>query len=174
MSARRKHLPEHNVERQAEAARGVVAMLAQTGADEDTELVCDMIEGETGFLDALDMAISAIRDCDVIASGCAAEIDKLSARKRRAESRKDALRACIEQAMLTAGVETLALPTKTLSIRHTPPQVIVEDFSLIPSAYFVPQEPRLDKKALNAAAQNAEIPGTRMTNGGISLTIRSK
>lgn len=167
------HASEHKVQQEAEAARDLIAAMKDSLGDDD-EFRADFVEGETGLTEAIEGAIREIRECDIIAEGCASEIKVLSAREARARARVEKLRACIEQAMVTADVRKLNTPTKTLSISHRKGRVIVVDEAAIPAAYFKPQPPKLDRKALADALQAGPIPGATMSNGSVSLTMRGK
>ena len=168
-----KHAVEHRLEEQAEAAADLLALLRDRDMDDDAELVSDTIEGETGFMEALDQALDEIDRCAVIVDGCKEAEARLAKRRNRAAARSEKVRAAIEQAMYRAGLKSETRPTGTLTLRETAPAPVIEDEALIPSEYWVAQDPKLDKKALNAAAKGgAEIPGVRMSNGGVSLTIR--
>lgn len=166
-------LPERKIEREAEAARDLMQVIAESVTD-DPDLAADMIEGETQLIEALESAVHAIRECDVIKDGCAAEIERLTARKRRAEGREKTLRAAIERAMVMVNLDTIALPTKTLTIAHRKGVAVITDEAAIPAEFWTPQPPKLDKKALNDAVANRDVPGAHQGNGTVSLTIRSK
>ncbi|WP_298623892.1 siphovirus Gp157 family protein [uncultured Zoogloea sp.] len=154
--------------RQSIAAANLLAELRT----DDAELAHDMIEGETSLFEALAAAIDEIDQCEIIADGCKAKVEEIGKRRHRADARASRIRALIEQAMAMADLSSVRLPLATLSLKATPPKVVVNDESLIPSEFWAPQSPVLDKKALNDAAKLREIPGVGKTNGGVSLQIR--
>jgi len=124
-------------------------------------------------MEALDAALAEIDECEAIVSGCKAQADVLLGRAKKFEQRRDRIRALIEQAMTIADLPTAKRPTATMTVKRTPPQPMIADESLIPSAYFKTPAPVIDKAAINAAIKDgATIPGVHMDNGGISLTIR--
>lgn len=168
-----KHLPEISLEQQAKAVAALVEILRSNGLDGDDDLRADSIEGETGFFEAIDAAICEIEDCEITVAGCKDREAAIARRRNRAEARIDRLRAAIEQAMIIADEWSLRRPTKTLSLKRTPPTLVVDDESKLPAAFFVPQPPKLDRAALKDAAKTGNVPGAHMTNGGVSLQIRS-
>lgn len=177
MSRNKIDATEAGLEREARAAAELVAMLKAEGHEGDAELAHDMVEGETGLMEAIDAAISEIDACDVIAAGCAAKIADLDARAKNAKARADRVRAMIEQAMALADLDTARRPCATVTLRKVPPKPIIEPDreSEIPSQFWKPQPPKLDRAAITAAAKAGEtIPGVTMSNGGLSLTIRRK
>jgi hypothetical protein len=154
--------------REAIAAASLMADLRT----DDAELAHDMIEGETDLLEAIAAAIDEIDQCEIIAAGCKAKEDEIAKRRHRATARADRVRALIEQAMVLAEMPTARLPTATLTVKAFPPRPVVTDESLIPSTFWEPQPPKLDRRALNEAAKAGAVPGVEMTNGSVSLQIR--
>lgn len=141
--------------------------------DMDERTILDTLEGETNLIEAITQIDEFILDAEADALGAMAVIDRIKDRKDRAERRADKLRTIVTQVMDTAGLKTAKTPGGTYTIRDLPPSPVVEDESQIPAAYFKPADPKLDKKAINEAIKNGEaVPGVRMSNGSISLTIR--
>ena len=167
--------PRHSADPvQADLGRESVAaasLIADLRTD-DAELAHDMVEGETDLLEALAAALDEIDECEVIAAGCKVKAEQITARGRRSEERAKRVRAMIERAMVTAGLPAVRLPTATLTVREIGPRPVIGDESLIPSEFWEPQPPKLDRKALNAAAKDRVIPGVEMSNGSVSLQVR--
>lgn len=149
----------------------VAALLAELRTD-DAELAHDMAEGETSLFEAIAAALDEIDQCEIIAEGCKAKSEQIARRRRRAEARADRVRAMIEQAMVAAELPTVRLPTATLTVKALPPKPVIADESLIPSAFWIPQPPKLDRTGLAQAAKSGPIPGVEMSNGSVSLQIR--
>lgn len=165
---------EHRLHRQIKAA----AALKQSLKDmlgEDDEAMRDMIEGETNLHEMIEHVVLSIEDDNVLVVGLSARLEELQSRKTRFENRIASKRAMIEQAMVIGELESLERPTFTLSLRSTPVKAEIIDESLIPSAYWKPQPPKLDKRALLAALkEGGDVAGASLSNGGISLQIRTK
>ncbi len=169
------HAVEHELTEQAKAAAGIMGVLRARDMDDDADLVLDTVEGETGFLEAIDRALNEIDACAVIVMGCKAVVSTINDRSKRAEDRLEKVRAAIEQALLIADVsEKIVRPTATITMRKIKPAWVVDDESQIPAAFFVPQPPRLDKKLLKAKATTETVPGCHVDNGSVSLIIRRK
>jgi hypothetical protein len=159
--------------REATAAKDLIAAIRAEYADDD--LVHDATEGETSMMEAIDAALIEIDECEAIVAGCKAQSDVLLGRARKFDQRKDRVRALIEQAMLIADLPSAKRPTATVTVKRTPPKAIVADESLIPSQYFKPQPPKLDKRALADALKAGEtIPGATLSNGGTTIQINRK
>lgn len=157
--------------KEADAAKGLIAEIRRDHDDDD--LIHDMAEGETSIMEAIDLALSEIDQCEAIITGCKAQSDVLLSRAGKFGARKDRVRALIEQAMLISDLPTAKRPTATVTVKRTPPKPFIADESLIPAKFFKVPPPVLDKVAINAAARDGEaIPGVQFDNGGVSLQIR--
>lgn len=159
---------QRDLSREGLAAADLMAELRT----DDAELAHDMIEGETDLLEAIAAALDEIDQCEIIAEGCKAKAEQIDRRRIRAEARAERIRTMIEQAMTLADLTTARLPSATLTVKAVPPKPIISDESLIPAEFWEPQAPKLNRKALNAAAKERAIPGVEKTNGSVSLQIR--
>lgn len=169
---------EHQLRRQTEAARDLLAGLRGEGHDDDAELMADAVEGETNLLEAIGAALAEIDEAELLILGGKAKIEQFGSRVAAEEKRVERIRALIERAMVALDLPTLRLPTATLSIAKRKPGLVVADESAIPTRFFVQPPappPKLDKKALlEALNDNQVIPGAGLDNGSVSLTVRRK
>jgi hypothetical protein len=78
--------------------------------------------------------------------------------------------------MDSRGEKLISSPEMTLSMSTRGPDIVVTDEASVPSRFFTPQPPKLDKKALKDAVltDGEVIEGVTLGNGKISLTIRRK
>lgn len=158
-----------DLNRQSMAARALVEELA----GDDAELAHDLVEGETDFFEAVERALSEIDECDIMAEGLSAHIKKLNDRLLRVKKRAENVRGMIDQAFQMAEVHSHKLSTATITTKSIPPKLIISDESEVPSRFFEPQPPKLDKKSLADAVKGGEaVPGASMSNGGTTIQIR--
>lgn len=145
------------------------------GEDFATGLSDELSQAEDFRSLCLDIAEEAV-EREVQADAIDVRIKDLQARKQRVQHSAETLRNIVLQCMDTRGEKTIASPTLTLSISTRSPDVVITDESLIPSHFFAPQPPRLDKAALKEAVlkDGEVIDGVTTGNGKISLTIRRK
>lgn len=156
---------------EAAAAKALKDSLASLNLDDDT--LRDTIEGETNLHEAISAVMGLIRDDEILISGIDRMQEALAARKTRLEDRIEYYRAAVLQAMTIGEIPSLELPDATISARRVPPKLEVVDEAAVPAAFWVAQDPRLDRKALGDALKRGEtVPGVTLGNGGISLTIR--
>lgn len=140
----------------------------------DPIALADTLEGETNLHEVLaDIALEAI-SMEAMADAVKSRENALKARRQRIEQTAANLRTVVQQAMEQAGIKTIQQPAVTLTRRPVTPSALIEDEAQIPSDYWKPQPPKLDKAALLAALKDkADVPGARLSNGGETLTIRS-
>lgn len=178
--SKHERFTELDLKQQSELARFLLSQVADIVAD-DEEVITATIEGETGLLEAIDAALDQISDAEALAEMIAKRIEKLEARKVRMVKRAERLRTAVAVAMEAASAKKLIRPLGTLSLRTLPQKVIVTDEAAIPTRFWVvpKPEPKIDKKALLDALKASDpdteeaIPGCELSNGGISLTIRT-
>lgn len=181
--------------KEAAAVKALVESIAAVDPEDD-QLVLDMIEGETRFLDLVDALLLRRVESLALADGLDRAINALEARKTRFTQRAERDKALIEQALTLAELKSLERPAATLSMSARAPSLIVTEESAVPSRFWKSPAPVLDKKALTAALRERkkaldslpddpearaaalaeipeDIPGVELSNAAPSLTIRS-
>jgi hypothetical protein len=141
----------------------------------DAQTMLDTLEGATELHEALLLLADEIAEREAHNTGLAKRISDLQDRKSRNEHAVETLRNIILQTMDRAAIPSVRGDACTLSMGKVAPAVLIEDEASLPARFFVPQDPKLDKAALKQALKDGEaVPGARLGNGGISLTIRTK
>jgi len=142
---------------------------------DDDELLRDMIEGETGFVECLTKVLHRIDDDTLLVNGIIGRVGELDERKERLTKRIDRARACIEAAMMVSESPKIETPIGTVSPKRLPPSLNLIDEHKIPAGYWKRGEPQLDRKAIVAALKRKEhVPGASLNNGGMTIQIRTK
>lgn len=103
-------------------------------------------------------------------------IKELTERKARVLRSAETMRDVVLQCLEIRGERKIQSPALTLSTSLVKPGIVVTDESAIPSRFFTPQPPKLDKAALKAAVltDGEVIDGVAIGNGKSTLTIRRK
>lgn len=162
---------DHGINRQAVAAAELIRALGEDAEDET--LTHDTVEGETDFFEAVERALDEIGECEIMAAGIADMQKRLSDRLTRTKNRAEKLRGLIDQAFQMAEVKSHKFATATIASKAIPRNLIVRDESQIPTRFFKPQPPKLDRKELLDTLKNGEaVPGADMSNGGTTIQIR--
>lgn len=159
--------------RKLEAVRkGIQSMKELCG--EDSDLLADMIEGETELYPFAERVVEQICNDEALLIGLTAIIEKLQSRKKRIENRRKHARNIVCMVMDEADQKTLELPQATITIYAIDPNIIIQDEAKIPSKYWKPKDPTLDKSALRKDANAGDkIPGITLDNGDFALKVRT-
>lgn len=138
---------------------------------EDEDLRRDMLEGETAAYDVLTRLLNIERDADSMSKAVAARITDLSARKARAEKRKEMARAFMLRVMQAAGIQKAPLVEATVSVSKGRDSVEVTDESLLPdNVVRVVRTP--DKKLIAEALEAGPVEGARLVTGSPTVSVR--
>jgi hypothetical protein len=157
---------------EAEAARALLANIRDVVKD-DEDAAADAIEGETNLIEAITATVERLLLVESFEKAIDETIKKLQARKDRFANQGDLYRAALASAMGAAELKKVELACATLSRKPTPAKVVITEEADIPSAFWKPQPPRLDKKAvLDALKDKQAVPGATLSNGGETLAIR--
>jgi hypothetical protein len=140
---------------------------------DDEDATRDTIEGETNIQDAIRGALKDMREDQMLLNGLETTIEELVARFNRLNARQDRRREAIQKAMELAEQEKLTFPEATLSLRKSPDKIVVIEEDKIPTEYFDPQPPKLNKSRLAEALKSGKsVTGAVKSNGGRNLSIR--
>lgn len=141
----------------------------------DDDAIRDTLEGETDLDQQIRALVLSIGDDKALIAGLTAHVAELNERLTRFKNRVEAKRTLILQAMTIADVEKYEFDAATVSRRKTAPAVRVIEEADIPSDYWAPQPPKLDKRKLLAAlTEGTIIPGAALSNQHDTVSIRTK
>ena len=151
----------------------VLALKAEFGElmAEDEDLASDLIEGETGFREVVTAALIRIGEDEAFAAAKKETANQIWDGAKRLETRVEKLKAAIALAMEIAGEPKVPTSAGTVSLGDKPITAIVTQEADIPSEFWIEQDPKLDKAALNKAIREGAVPGCVRSNGGKSLRI---
>lgn len=157
---------------EADAARAILANMADLLGD-DADLIASTVEGETNLHEAIKRAVARVVEINGMMDGIASMIANLKDRGDRLEAQRDRLRSLIGVAMESGQIKRLETGLATISLRAVPPKVEIVNEAEIPTRFWKPQDPKLDRKAvLDALKAKETIPGATLSNGGVTVTIK--
>lgn len=162
----------YEVNRELEKWKHLTAQLL--GEDLDPQTLLDTLEGETELYEALLVVADQALEYEYAARAVDDRIKDFTHRRNRLRQSAETLRAMILQVMEIANIQTIAGTDCTLSRKQIPPKPVIVDESQIPSRFWRPQPPALDRAALAAAIKaNEKVLGAEIGNGGVTLSIRT-
>ncbi|RWR06715.1 siphovirus Gp157 family protein [Siminovitchia fortis] len=129
----------------------------QEGLEDTLESLNDAIEdkavGYAKVMKNLEAQANAIKD----------EEKRLAERRKSLENNIKRLKDSLEAAMISSDMKRIKTELFSFNIQKNPPSVFVRSEKSIPEEYFIPQEPKLDKKALLAdLKEGKEVPGVEI------------
>jgi hypothetical protein len=143
------------------------------GLDEKT--LADTVEGLTDLHEILAAIVRAALADEALASGLKGRIADMQDRLARLQDRAAKRRQIVKDAMVELGLKKLTAPDFTASIRPGMPALVVIDEAAVPSIYWEPRDPRLNRQGLLAdLKQGEDIAGVTLANPEPVLSVRTK
>jgi hypothetical protein len=107
--------------------------------------------------------------------GLKGRIAEMEERLGRLQDRATKRRQIAKDVMVELDLKKVAAPDFTASIRPGMPPLMVIDEAAVPSIYWEPRDPRLNRQGLVAdLKQGAEITGVALSNPEPVLSVRTK
>jgi len=159
----------------AAAYRAVSDRLRAEEPQIDEQTLADTVEGLTDLHEILTAVIRAALADQALATGIEGRIAEMQARRDRLQDRAAKRRQIAKDVMVELDLKKLAAPDFTASIRPGTPALMVIDEAAVPSIYWEPREPRLNRQGLATdLKQGAEIAGVALSNPEPVLSVRTK
>jgi len=122
----------------------------------DTILLKDMVEGETNLLETIDRILLQIAADEANLIGLDKAKSTMEIRKKRLEGRVETMRTMLASALEILEEKRFERPLATITLKPTPPKVLVTDEAAIPAQFWKTGEPKLSKKDLAEALKDRE------------------
>jgi hypothetical protein len=141
----------------------------------DEQTLADTVEGLTDLNEILTAIIRAALTDEALATGLKARIAEMQTRLDRLEDRAAKRRQIAKDVMVELDLKKLTAPDFTASIRPGMPALMVVDEAAVPSIYWEPRDPKLNRQGLLADLKGgAEITGAALSNPEPVLSVRTK
>ena len=143
--------------------------------DVDDQTIRDTLEGETDLHEMIAGVIRSALVDDALSTGLRGRVNDMKERLRRLEEREAKKRRLALEAMDEVGLNKLQQPDFTASTRLGSPSLVVTIEGDVPSSYWVPQPPKLDRQALlGELKRGTDIPGVQLNNPRPVLVVRTR
>jgi hypothetical protein len=141
----------------------------------DEQTLADTVEGLTDLHEIVAAIVRAALADEALATGLKGRIAEMQDRLERLQDCAAKRRQIAKDVMIELDVKKIAAPDFTVSVRPGMPSLLVLDEAAVPSIYWEPREPRLNRQGLvNDLKQGAEITGVALSNPEPVLSVRTK
>ena len=130
----------------------------------DEQTLADTVEGLTDLHEIVQAVIRAALTDEALATGIKCRIADMQGRLDRLQDRASKRRQIAKDVMVELDLKKLTAPDFSASIRPGTPALMVIDEAAVPSIYWEPREPRLNRQDLVA----------ELKHGRKSLGLRSR
>ena len=155
--------------------RAVRERIRTQDPDLDEQTLADTVEGLTDLHEILAAIVRAALADEALAAGLKGRIAEMQERLERLQERAAKRRQIVKDTMVELDLKKLTAPDFSASVRPGMPALLVIDEAAVPSIYWEPREPRLDRQGLLAELkQGAEITGVTLSNPDPVLSVRTK
>jgi len=162
------------IQEQINLFRRFKADLLERYPDLDEDTLFDTLEGETDLRELLVKLERSRENDEVLISGLKDRIADMNARLARYKYRSDGKRELLRQAMETSGLNKIEEPDFTISLRPSPPPVVIVDESALPESY-LKTVTQIDRAGLRKALlSGVAVDGAMLGNSKLTVSIRTK
>jgi hypothetical protein len=141
----------------------------------DEQTLADTVEGLTDLTEILTAVIRAALTDEALAVGLKGRIAEMQDRLTRLQDRAAKRRQIAKDVMVELDLKKVTAPDFTVSLRPGMPALMVIDEKAVPSIYWEPRDPKLNRQGLLADLKGgAEITGVTLANPEPVLSVRTK
>ena len=149
--------------------------LREAFPEADDDDLQDTLEGLTNLPEMLAALLRSVLEDLSLAEALKGRIGDMRARLSRLEQRVATKREIAASVMERAEIKKITEPDFTASFGVGGRKVSVTSEDEIPDLYWKPQDPKLDRLALDAALKAGEaVPGAVLTNGNPFISVRTR
>jgi len=164
-----------NLEFAAIAYRAIRDRLQSEDPHIDEQTLADTVEGITDVHEIVAAVVRAALADEALATGLKGRIAEMQDRLERLQDCAAKRRQIAKDVMLELNLKKITAPDFTISIRPGTPALLVLDEAAVPSIYWEPREPRLNRQELlNELKGGAEVEGVALSNPEPVLSVRTK
>ena len=141
----------------------------------DEQTLADTVEGLTDLHEIVQAVIRSALADEAMARGLKCRISDMQCRLDRLEDRASKRRQIARDVMVELDLKKLNAPDFSASIREGTPSLMVINEEAVPSIYWQPSEPRLNRQELAyELKQGAEIAGVALSDPEPVLSVRTR
>jgi len=164
-----------NLEFAAIAHRFVRDRLRAEDPQIDEQTLVDTVEGLTDLHEIIAAIVRAALADEALATGLKSRAGEMEERLNRLQDRAAKRRQIVKEVMFELDIKKITAPDFTVSIRPGMPALLVLNEAVVPSIYWQPSAPRLDRQGLLSELKGgAEIDGVALSDPEPILSVRTR
>ena len=141
----------------------------------DEQTLADTVEGLTDLHEIVTAIIRSALADEALATGLKSRMADMQERLHRLQDRASKRRQIAKDVMVELDLKKVTAPDFTVSIRPGMPSLLVLDELAVPSIYWQPVAPRLNRQELlSELKEGADIKGVTLSNTEPVLSVRTK
>ena len=141
----------------------------------DEQTLADTVEGLNDLHEIVAAIIRLALADEALATGLKYRITEMQDRLERLQDRASKRRQIAKDVMVELDLKKITAPDFTVSVRPGMPSLLVLDEASVPSIYWQPSEPRLNRQKLSSELKGgAEIAGATLSNPEPVLSVRTR
>jgi hypothetical protein len=141
----------------------------------DEQTLADTVEGLTDLHEIVAAIVRAALADEALATGLKGRIAEMQDRLARLQDSASKRRQIAKDVMVELDIKKITAPEFTVSIRPGMPSLLVLDEAVVPSIYWQPVAPQLDRQGLlSELKEGADITGVTLSNPEPVLSVRTK
>jgi Siphovirus Gp157 len=164
-----------NLEFAAIAYRAIRDRIRSEDPHIDEQTLTDTVEGLTDLHEIIAAIVRAALADEALATGLKGRIAEMQDRHDRLQDCAVKRRQIAKDVMVELDLKKITAPDFTVSVRPGMPSLLVLNEAAVPSIYWEPREPRLNRQELlNELKEGAKIEGVALSNPEPVLSVRTK
>ena len=141
----------------------------------DEQTLADTVEGLTDLHEIVAAIVRAALADEALATGLKGRIAEMQDRLDRLQDCAAKRRQIAKDVMVELDLKKITAPDFTISIRPGMPALLVIDDAAVPSIYWQPSPPRLNRQGLlSELKEGADIQGVALSNPEPVLSVRTR
>src|SRR5689334_15831910 len=141
----------------------------------DEQTLADTVEGLTDVHEIIAAIVRSALADEALATGLKPRVAEMEERLNRLQDRATKRRQIVKEVMVELDIKKVTAPDFTVSIRPGMPALLVLDEAVVPSIYWQPSAPRLDRQGLLSELKGgAEIDGVALSDPEPVLSVRTR
>ena len=141
----------------------------------DEETLADTVEGLTDLHEILAAIVRAALEDEALATGLKGRIGEMEVRRERLQDRAAKRRQIVKETMAKLDLKKITAPDFTAFMRPGISSLVVLDENSIPSIYWEPRDPKLDRATLIAdLKQGRDVGGAALSDPEPVLSVRTR